>query len=471
MNDRAPDPTFDAVAAKDSGPDLPFGTVLAGRYRIDTLLGRGGMGTVYQARHVALDEDVVVKVMNPEWATKEVLRTRFRREATTLAKLRHPCVVTVHDFGEHEGALYIVMELLRGRTLASLAGDDPLRLSLVGVVFDGVLRALEATHAVGVVHRDVKPENVMVQDADSVSPIVKLLDFGLARVDEEGGDRLTKTGAFAGTPAYASPEQCRGLGVGTPTDVYAVGAMLYEVLSGDAPFRGDSPAEVIAQQLFAQPPPIAEGSLRRSVPGPLEDLVKRAMSKEPEIRPTAAGLRADLAAVLRGEDAGTFADRSASDRARLAALDRAERALPGVLLPTTFPPTPSPRPREPPARTGAGPAICLWGFDARRADRLRAALGVNGLASFTSTDAEPPQRTGDDRDFRAVLVSGTDGEARTARIRADAILRRVPVLVVDVAAQERTLALIRVGASDIALEGISDTEICSKVWRLVRRGR
>jgi serine/threonine-protein kinase len=448
-------------------PDDRIGQVIAGRYRLASLLGAGGMGRVYRAEHVTIGESVAVKFLLAEWAARPEFRARFKREAVALARLRHPNVVSVLDYGEHAGELYLVMELLRGFTLDTqiLAGNQTLPVERAVEVIDQVLQVLEAAHAMGIVHRDLKPENVMLLDAGDRTDRVKVLDFGIAMLDESGAtERITQTGTVRGTPLYMSPEQCVGRQVGPASDVYSAGVMLYEMLTGRTPFTGRSAAEIISQQMFAPAPTFAERPPPREVPLGMEALVMRALSKRHEQRPTAREFRDALHLCARGLDDSTHAARSASERARAAGLSRDERAL--------SPEPESPRIEGAAHEVGPPPRVALWGFDEERARSLRTALAVVGTVAFEVMTPALPGVSPDKRPWKALLVPG-DATAldRLKLARQDGIFGRLPVLVLDVKSAGATPEMIRAGASDVALVSLDDTAVCQKVLRALRRGR
>jgi hypothetical protein len=441
---------------------------VAGRYALESLLGAGGMGRVYRARHVELGEAVAVKFLLAEWTARAEMRARFRREAVVLARLRHPNIVSVIDYGEHRGELFLVMELLRGFSLDTqvLAGGLTLPVHRVVTVIDQVLQVLEAAHAMGVVHRDLKPENVMLLDAGDRTDKVKVLDFGIAAFDDDRAvERLTKTGTVRGTPQYMSPEQCVGRNLGAATDIYAVGTMLYELLVGEPPFTGQSVAEVLAQQMFNPPLPFSVRPPAREVPVGLEALMLRALAKKPEQRPTAAEFRDALSLCARGVDAVSWAARDAVERARAAGLSRDERAL-------------APE-RAPPAEgnaheRGPSPRVATWGFSADRDAALRNALAAHGVTAYPVRDVGLTALAPDRMPWRAVLIAGdaaADERTRWVRGRDDAEVRKLPALVLDLARAADAAAVIRAGASDAALATVDDAAVCQKVLRALRRGR
>src|SRR4029079_17422626 len=215
-----------------------LGTRLADRYEIVSELGRGGMGVVYRARDPRLNRDVAVKLIPPSQLSDES-EQRFQREAQLVAQMDHPSIVPIYDFGRHDEALYFVMALVQGTNLRAFLRQD----SQLGDVVDigiQVAEALEYSHARGVVHRNIKPENIMVTREEGLGVRVRVMDFGLARATSES--RMTKTGTMVGTLASLSPEQVAGKDVDGRSDIYALGTVLYECLVGQPPFSGGAEA-------------------------------------------------------------------------------------------------------------------------------------------------------------------------------------------------------------------------------------
>ncbi|MFO0708730.1 MAG: protein kinase [Sandaracinus sp.] len=264
-----------------SSPSVGAGTLLGERYRVGAVIARGGMGAVYEGVDERLGRAIAVKVLRSELAREDEAAKRFEREALTVARLGHPNVAQVLDFGRSAEGAYLVMERVPGTTLSKLLERDarvaPLRAA---ELCRQVLDALASAHAAGVVHRDIKPGNVMVfSSGASGGEIVKLLDFGIARMMEtQAYTRLTGTGAIVGTPAYMAPEQARGEGVDARTDVYAVGVLLYCLLSGRRPFRGDVVA-MLEGVLYGEAPSL--GALVPDAPPSLIGIAERAMRKDP----------------------------------------------------------------------------------------------------------------------------------------------------------------------------------------------
>ena len=274
-----------------------IGRVLGAKYELLDKLGEGGMGTVYLARRIHIGDEVAIKVLHPQFVRDKDAVARFRREARAAALIQHPNVVAIYDYGEEPGddaPAFIVMELVRGQTLRQMLRRegklDPARaVALMREICAGV----GAGHRRQVVHRDLKPDNVIVLAPDSESDgeeareRVKVVDFGIAKLRDLAADlTLTETGVVLGTPYYMSPEQCRGETLDARSDVYSLGAVLYEMLSGAPPFTGATATAVVAKQLTAIPRPLAAFA---QIPNALEALVFRALAKEPPDRPADAG--------------------------------------------------------------------------------------------------------------------------------------------------------------------------------------
>src|SRR6516165_2946352 len=266
-----------------------------GRYELTHLIARGGMAQVYRAVDRQLDRPVALKVLFPELSVDKTFVERFRREAQAAASLSHPNIVPVFDWGEDDGAYFIVMEYIDGRSLSAVLRDpqklDPRQVAMIGA---GVAAALGFAHRHGVVHRDVKPGNVLITPEGEV----KVTDFGIARaVNTE--ESLTQTGAVMGTAAYFSPEQAEGKGVDARSDIYSLGVVLYEMAVGRPPFSGDSPVAVASKHVRDQPALPREVNPR--VPVALEAVIMKAMAKDPSARyGSAEELRADLLRFAEG---------------------------------------------------------------------------------------------------------------------------------------------------------------------------
>jgi hypothetical protein len=251
------------------------GTVVAG-YRIERELGFGGMGTVYEATQLSLERTVALKVLAGNLGRDDEFRARFRREAMLQAALEHPNIVPVYEAGECDEGLYIVMKLVRGSDLKQLAAEGSLKPERALAILDQAASALDTAHAAGLVHRDVKPQNVLVDEDDHAY----LADFGLTK---GAGERsLTLTGYYVGSLDYTAPEQVRGEPFGAPSDLYAFAALLYEALTGEVPFPHDTEAALLYAHVSEQPPRPSER--RPELPVALDDVLARGLAKRPEER-------------------------------------------------------------------------------------------------------------------------------------------------------------------------------------------
>ncbi len=278
---------------------ITTGTVLGGRYRVVGEVGTGGMGTVYEAEREDLAHmPVAVKVLHSRFADSPDLLVRFRREAEVVRAIDHPNIVKIFDFvAEDDGPTFLVMELLRGPTLAAaIENEPPFSEQRVAFVASQVLSALGAAHAISVIHRDLKPENVMLTTISGLSDVVKLLDFGVAKlIDEQNNQKLTQTGLVVGTPAYMAPEYARGESAATSVgDIYAVGCVMYEALTGKTPFEGSNYHALLLAIQQTEPEPLT--NLRPDVSPALASVVARAMAKDPNARfPTTTAMQGALA--------------------------------------------------------------------------------------------------------------------------------------------------------------------------------
>ena len=296
------------TGGSDEAEDSLVGRVLAGVYRLQAEIGRGAMGVVYRAQHVTLGEPCAVKVLSPELAQDEHLRARFLQEARALTRLSHRSIVPMRHFGDEAGLLYVVMGFAEGETLtALLEREGPLPEPRARAITEQVLEALTDAHRVGVVHRDLKPDNIMVQArtrrSGTLHDHVLVLDFGLARILGDTlplipGGQLTLDGDIVGTVAYMSPEQVRAArDVDERSDLYSVGVILYELLSGRCPFDSGSPLSIIARILEAQPAPLRDIAVA-DISDTMQAVVTHALAKEPAARFASAD---EFLAALRGE--------------------------------------------------------------------------------------------------------------------------------------------------------------------------
>jgi serine/threonine-protein kinase len=276
-------------------PDPLLGATVAGRYQVIRKLGEGGMGSVYLAMHTILEKQVALKVLHGEFARKPDLVDRFMQEAKAASRIRHENVIDISDFGvTPEGHVFFAMELLQGHDLhdsvarAKLSGQL-LPWSRTKKIFLQICSALAAAHARGIVHRDLKPENVYLIDFLGDPDFVKLLDFGIAKLtdvsSEEGGRKLTKTGMLFGTPEYMSPEQARGENVDHRVDIYAMGCILFQLVTNRVPFEADNFMGVLSQHLTEQPPQIPPQVFDQiGAPRALAGVIDRALEKDRDQR-------------------------------------------------------------------------------------------------------------------------------------------------------------------------------------------
>lgn len=259
--------------------DLSPGTLFHGRYEILGPLGRGGMGMVYRAHDKTLDETVAIKVLRPDFAQDPTMAARFRSEIKLARKVRHRNVCAIHDYGEERGLLYISMELVEGvdlkrvlRERGALPFEEAFDVSIQ------IAEGLQAVHDAGIIHRDLKTPNIMVDP----QKVARLMDFGIAK-RQEGGGASTATGQILGTPEYMSPEQAQGQRIDFRSDVYALGIVIYEIFTGNVPFRGETPISTILKHLH-DPPPIDTAR----VPDALKPVLRRALAKDPGNRYSSA---------------------------------------------------------------------------------------------------------------------------------------------------------------------------------------
>ena len=348
--------------------ELPEGTVFAG-HRIDGVAGRGGMGVVYRATHLALDHPVALKVIAPELADDPRFRDRFVRESRTAVSIRHPNVVQVRHAGEEDGVLFVTMDFIEGYDLRALiSAERRVEPGRAARIVSQVASALDAAHERGLVHRDVKPGNVLIEDRNGTEHVY-LTDFGLTK-RMTGATELTASGSFIGTVEYMAPEQIRGGELDARTDVYALGCVAFATLTGEPPFAR---VEGDVAKLYAQlndPPPLAS-ERAPGLPPALDAVLAKAMAKAPGDRYPSAGEFADGVRV-RGRR-GRRPGRRPRPRQAAAVTRRPRR--------------PSPcRPRQRPARVAAGPSAGSLGW--RSWPRSRAWSSSPGVTTAVGATAE-----------------------------------------------------------------------------------
>ena len=284
--------TADGPPASGSFPQAPpapsiVGTVLDGRYRIIKLIGEGGMGEVYSAEHVHIDKKFAIKLLKQEIVSNAEAVTRFRQEARSSSSIGHRNIIAIEDFGQlTDGRIYMCMELLNGAALNDMI-QQPMSADRLLNILIQTGHGLAAAHAKGIVHRDMKPENIFVTIGPQNEDVPKILDFGIAKVaGNEGGNHLTRTGTIFGTPFYMAPEQALGNPVDQRTDIYAMGVIMYECFAGSLPFQGESSMGILTQHITSEPEPVTQRAQKagRALPNGLADIITRCMQKNPAQR-------------------------------------------------------------------------------------------------------------------------------------------------------------------------------------------
>lgn len=366
--------------------DFWLGRVIDGRYRVLERLGKGGMGLVYKVEHMRMGKLAAMKVLHRELAAEREVVKRFRREAEAVSRLTHPNTVQVFDFGMADGALYLIMEYVRGADLGALLRDEgPMPVPRALELFAQIASALTEAHALGIVHRDLKPENVIITRPGVGNEHAKVLDFGLAKLDErEEQNEVTARGSIVGTPYYMSPEQIRGEPIDQRSDLYSLGAMLYRVTTGEPPFRAPTPVGVLTRHLTDVLRLPSEARPDLAIPPGLDELIGRAMSKNAN-------------------------DRYASADELRNALEALRRTLGGAPLEATARTTAVPTPTPTPTPRSTGPAA-----------------RIAHSATWSSTSWAQREPSGD-------ALAREDLDAYERSIRRSTLLRRIGLPVVLVA--------------------------------------
>ncbi|MEU3410649.1 protein kinase [Streptomyces sp. NPDC006658] len=438
-----------------------------GRYQLRDLLGEGGMASVHLAHDTVLDRPVAIKTLHTELGREPAFRERFRREAQAVAKLTHTNIVSVFDTGEDEldgmATPYIVMEYVEGRPLGSVLEEDIRQYGAMPAdkalkVTADVLAALEISHEMGLVHRDIKPGNVMTTKRG----VVKVMDFGIARAMQSGVTSMTQTGMVVGTPQYLSPEQALGRGVDARSDLYSVGIMLFQLVTGRLPFDADSPLAIAYAHV--QEEPVAPSSVNRSLPPAVDALVARALRKNPNERfPTAEAMRDEclrVAASLRAvppsivADAGPRQSGSGVGSAVFPPVDQAAPAPHGQVQ-TPYQPAPAPNPYGHPAPAPA------YGYPAQGGYQTPpAAYGPQGTAPTPPPYTMSPQSPQSPRQTRPSAGPG--------RGRRPVIITSVAVAAIVVAGA--AVALTLRNGSDAEAKGTGASASASASHRAGYRG-
>ncbi len=426
--------------------------VIAGRYRLVRVLGRGGMGAVYEAAQLGLNRTVAVKLMHPQVGEDPDARARFEREARVTAALQHPGAIKIFDFGEDAGRLFLVMERLDGTPLRTFVADDrpPMPLPRTLEIARQIAEVLVAAHDLNLVHRDLKPENIFLETTSEGGDRVVVLDFGLAFIDQrEDVARMTQAGMLMGTPAYIAPEQISGTHVGPPADIYAFGCMLYEMITSETPFDA-APMMLLPMHLFEVPVPPSRRRADTYIPRALEELTLRMLAKRAEDRPDARAIVAVLSQL-----ALTLGERERA-RGREALEGRAARMIPTVNAPLSPIASGAPAPAAEVASDGAVVAVT-----SALPSELTLGLRANGFRVERVTQAALPEGA------VAIFVTPPDRATLEAALRTG-----LPVLTeLDAEDASGISAVMAMGVADVVTRPVRVDQLAKKLGRAIKRSQ
>jgi len=391
-----------SLPAAGAAPDL-VGREIAGRYRIVKKLGEGGMGAVYRGEQISLKRAVAVKVLKPELGANQMVLRRFNAEAEAVAKLSHPNTVNIYDFGQDaDGSLFIAMELIEGRSLRdALQKEGPFAPARAITIALQVAASLSDAHAHSIVHRDLKPDNVMLQDRGRHKDVVRVLDFGIAKLRDDNRatqQAMTQAGDMLGTPQYMAPEQIRGETIDGRTDIYALGCMIYEMVTARLPYEAPTIMAMLSKHLVEQAVPPSQRRPDLAIPPAIDQLVAHAMTKDPAARPpTMEQFGEHLQALLATLPADPNRSAGLAVQQGIITPHAPSAFQPpygSATPPHAYPPPPTPAPMSPPPETfpppmTPAPGTPLAGFGAPAGPAPTANLHTSPTPGATGNSRAP----------------------------------------------------------------------------------